>query len=208
MSETQADTVPPPSGDDDAYSAETRVGAMPGELLEALRAMKEETARLQARSETAAPPEPLSGVESPSPEEPAPEEPGPEEPLHEEPLHEEPLHEEPGPEEPLHVDGAPPSVEPHSAQAHATEPRSMEAHSGKAASPSVEALQAGLGLESRAQPVEDLVARDRVEEARPTMGLAPDVPDGRQSWVDRGTTVVALLLTFVVFAVGVVWWLR
>ena len=33
----QIDTVPPPPGEDDAYSAPTRVGAMPPEVLEALR---------------------------------------------------------------------------------------------------------------------------------------------------------------------------
>lgn len=36
--EDLTDTVPPPEGEDDAYSAATKIGAMPAELLERLRA--------------------------------------------------------------------------------------------------------------------------------------------------------------------------
>jgi hypothetical protein len=36
----QPDTVPPPPGEDDVYSAETRVGPLPKDLLESLRAIR------------------------------------------------------------------------------------------------------------------------------------------------------------------------
>ncbi len=51
MAETQPDTVPPPPGEDDAYSAETRVGALPQGLLDALREIRAEESAAQGRDD-------------------------------------------------------------------------------------------------------------------------------------------------------------
>lgn len=69
----QPDTVPPPPGEEDLYSAETRVGPLPEDLLESLRAIR----RAEAPPEIETNQDELDGTAETEAHEPAAEEPIP-----------------------------------------------------------------------------------------------------------------------------------
>jgi hypothetical protein len=74
--QAQPDTLPPPPGEDDVYSAETRVDPLPKELLELMRSSRAEAAKSKAEAPPAASSTAKTPVVPPPPPVPRPSRPG------------------------------------------------------------------------------------------------------------------------------------